>query len=177
MNTQVLKNNQKLLAVILGVAIVATVGSSLAYAQTAPGSGSGSGQTAIQGSINLPHMILGSVKTSFTAAATTAAGQVPNGQVLAGGLAIQQGYAVYVFKVTDGVSIYSVIVDAGNGQVLKTSTGHPLNMMAFGGMGGSGFRAHGMMGLHAGAWSKIPSGNPSQGQSSSGATTQSGYQE
>ena len=174
MNTQVLKQNQKLLAVILSVAIVATVGSSLAYAQTAPGSGSGSGQTTIQGSVNLPKMILSSVKTSFNAAASTAAAQVPNGQVLAGGLAIQQGYAVYAFKVTDGTSIYSVIVDAGNGQVLKTSQGYPLNMMAFGGAGGPGIRAHGM---HAGAWSKLHQGSTSQGQNSPSGTTQSGYQE
>lgn len=177
MNTDVLKKNQKLLAVILSVAIVATVGSSLAYAQTAPGSGSSSGQTTIQGSINLPRMILSSVKTGFTSAATTAAGQVPNGQVLAGGLVVQQGYAVYAFKVTDGTSVYSVIVDAGNGQVLKTSQGHPLSMMAFGGIGGSGIRAHGFMGMHAGAWSKLPQGSTNQGQTTPGGTTQSGYQE
>ncbi|MGB9003263.1 MAG: hypothetical protein WCC52_05610, partial [Nitrosotalea sp.] len=75
MNIQELKTHQKLLAMILGVAVIASIGGSLAYAQTS----TGSGQTPIQGSINLPQMILSSVKTSFTTAATTAAGQVTGG--------------------------------------------------------------------------------------------------
>ncbi|MGB9003267.1 MAG: hypothetical protein WCC52_05630, partial [Nitrosotalea sp.] len=76
MNIQELKTHQKLLAMIVGVAVIASIGGSLAYAQS---SSTGSGQTPIQGSINLPQMILSSVKTSFTTAATTAAGQVTGG--------------------------------------------------------------------------------------------------
>ncbi|MDE1829595.1 MAG: hypothetical protein KGI25_04665 [Thaumarchaeota archaeon] len=173
MNIQALKTNQKLLAMILGVAIIATVGGSLAYAQTAPGSGSGTGQTHIQGSVNVPQMILSSVKVPFTTAATTAAGGIPNGKVLGGGLVIQQGYAVYAFKVTNGTSVYSVIVDAGNGSVLKTSQGHPLTMGAFGGMGGPGIRMHGHFGMHAGSWSK----STTPGSTTPSTTTPSGFQE
>ena len=159
-----------MLAVILGVAVIATLGGSLAYAQTA-GTGSGTAPTPLKGSVDVTQMILSSVKVPFTTAATTAAGAVTNGQVLGGGLVVQQGYAVYAFKVTDGTSVYSVIVDAGNGSVLKTSQGHPLNFGAFGGMGG-GLRGHGHFGMHAGSWSKqAPSG------SSSGTTTPSGFQE
>jgi uncharacterized membrane protein YkoI len=148
MNIQELKTHQKLLAMIVGVAVIASIGGSLAYAQTA-GSGSGQTQTPIQGSVNLPQMILSSVKTPFTTAATTAAGQVTGGQVLSGGLRVIHGSVVYAFKVTDGKSVYSVIVDAGNGQVLKTSQGHPLTLASLigGGMGGHGKMMHGHMGM------------------------------
>lgn len=173
MNIQALKTNQKLLAMILGVAIVATVGGSLAYAQTAPGSSSGTGQTPIQGSINLPQMILSSVKVGFNSAASTAASKVTNGQVLSGGLVIHQGYAVYAFKVTDGKSVYNVIVDAGNGSWLNTSQGHPLTMNAFGGMGAPGMRMHGFSGMHAGSWSKPAT----PGNTTPNTTTPSGFQE
>ncbi len=172
MNIQALKTNHKLLVMILGVAIVATVGGSLAYAQTAPGSSSNQTQTPIQGSVNLPQMILSSVKVDFTTAANTAAGQVTNGKVLAGGLTIEQGYAVYAFKVTDGTNIYSVLVDAGNGSVLKMSQGQPLNMGAFGGIGGFGMRMHGHMGIQ-GDWSK----SHTPGSTAPSTTTPSGFQE
>src|SRR5579885_192337 len=173
MNIQALKTNQRLLAVILVVAVIATVGGSLAYAQTAPGSGTGQAPTPIQGSINLPQMILSSVKVDFTTAANTAAGHVTNGKILAGALTVQQGYAVYAFKITDGTNIYSVIVDAGNGTVLKTSQGHPLNMGVFGGMGGPGMRLHGHFGMHAGGWMK----SQTPGSTAPSTTTPSGFQE
>ncbi|MDE1763542.1 MAG: hypothetical protein KGH88_04770 [Thaumarchaeota archaeon] len=169
MNTQTLKAHQKMLAMILGVAMIAAVGGSMAYAQTAPSTGSGNTYTPIQGSVNVPQMILSNVKTSFVDAATTAAKQITGGQVLSGGLVIQNGYAVYAFKVTDGKSVYSVIVDAGNGQVLKTSQGHPLSSLSFGGIG----MGHGMMYKHmAGAWSKAPTGTTPPS-----TTTPSGFQE
>ncbi len=173
MNIQALKAHQKLLAVILGVAVIATVGGSLAYAQNAPASGSWTGQTPIQGSINVPQMILSSVKVPFTTAATTAAGKVPNGQVLGGGLVIHQGYAVYAFKVTNGTGVYSVIVDAGNGSVLKTLQGHPLTMETFGGIGGPGMRMHGHFGMHA--WGLSKPATP--GSTAPSTTAPSGYQE
>ena len=162
MNIQELKTRQKLLAVI------ASIGGSLAFAQTA---GSGTGQTPIQGSVNLTQMILSSVKTPFVTAATTAAGQVPGGQVLSGGLAVIHGSPVYAFKVTDGKSVYSVLVDAGNGSVLKTSQGHPLTLSSLmgGGMGGHGKMMHGHMGM----WKKPQNGTTT----APSGTTPSDFQE
>lgn len=147
MNTN-LSRNTKLLAMILGVAVIATVGTSLAFAQTA---GTTSGTTTppqIQGSVNLQQMLLSSVQTKFTDAANTAAGAVTNGQVIGGSLTVIQGSVVYSFKVFDGTNIYSVIVDAGNGKVLNTSQGHPMQL---GELLGDG---HGMRGHHMGgnAW-------------------------
>jgi uncharacterized membrane protein YkoI len=144
MNTN-LTSNTKLLAMILGVAVIATVGASLAYAQTA---GTTSGTTSpttppqIQGSVNLQQMLLSSVQTKFTDAANTAAGAVTNGQVLGGSLTVIQGSVVYRFMVFDGTNIYSVIVDAGNGKVLNTSQGHPMQLGQL--IGGE----HGMRGHH-----------------------------
>ena len=145
-----LNSNTKLLAMILGVAVIATVGVSLAYAQTA-GTTSGTTSTTppqIQGSVNLQQMLLSSVQTKFTDAANTAAGSVTNGQVIGGSLTVIQGSVVYSFRVFDGTNIYSVIVDAGNGKVLYTSQGHPMQL---GELVGGG---HGMRGHHIGgnAW-------------------------
>ena len=152
MNTH-LNSNAKLLAMILGVAVIATVGTSLAFAQTA---GTTSGTTSpttppqIQGSVNLQQMLLSSVQTKFTDAANTAAGAVTNGQVIGGSLTVIQGSVVYSFRVFDGTNIYSVIVDAGNGKILYTSQGHPMQLGAL--IGGGGF--HGMHGhkMMNGAW-------------------------
>lgn len=142
MNTKNLTSNHKLLAMMLIVALGATVGISLAYAQTAGTTPGQSSQTnappQIQGSVNLPQMILSSVTTKFTDAANTAAGAVTNGQVIGGNLAVIQGAVVYNFKVVDGKNIYSVIVDAGNGQVLYTSQGHPIQVGSLLGMGHGG---------------------------------------
>src|SRR5690349_9131265 len=142
MNTKNLTSDKRLLAMILGVAIIATVGVSLAYAQTAgTTSGTNSQATAppqIQGSVNLKQMLLSSIQTKFTDAANTAAGAVTNGQVIGGNLAVIQGSVVYNFKVFDGTNIYSVIVDAGNGKVLNTSQGHSFQMGSLFGMGHSG---------------------------------------
>lgn len=142
MNTKNLTSDKKMLAVILGVAVFATVGVSLAYAQTAgTTSGTNSQTTAppqIQGSINLKQMLLSSIQTKFTDAANTAAGAVTNGQVIGGNLAVIQGSVVYNFKVFDGTNIYSVIVDAGDGKVLNTSQGHQFQMGSLFGMGHSG---------------------------------------
>ncbi len=167
-----------MLAVILGVAVIATIGGSLAFAQTTSGSGSTQAPAPIQGSINLPQNILSSVKTSFTTAANTAAGAIPggNGQVLSGGLVVKQGYVVYAFKVTDGKNVYMVLVDAGQkGNVLNTPQAHPLTLGSLigGGMGGG----HGMM-MHRhfgmqGSWSKPQT----PGSTAPSTTTPSGFQE
>jgi uncharacterized membrane protein YkoI len=173
MNTKILTSNRKVLAMILGVAVIATVGGSFAFAQTASssasssaGSTSGQGSTGttppqIQGSINLPQMVLSSVKTSFTAAAGNAVGQngINGGQVISGSLAVIQGSVVYKFKVIDNTNtnIYSVIVDAGTGSILHTSAGHPITLGGLLGMGNGGMGHYGMMGKHhmgmgGGAW-------------------------
>lgn len=141
MNTKSLTSDKRLLAMILGVAVIATVGVSFAYAQTAgTTSGTNSSTTApqIQGSVNLKQMLLSSIQTKFTDAANTAAGAVTNGQVIGGNLAVIQGSVVYNFKVFDGTNIYSVIVDAGNGKVLNTSQGHSFQIGSLFGMGHSG---------------------------------------
>jgi len=146
-----LNSKTKLLAMILGVAVIATVGTSLAFAQTA---GTTSGTTSpttppqIQGSVNLQQMLLSSVQTKFTDAANTAAGAVTNGQVIGGSLTVIQGSVVYSFRVFDGTNIYSVIVDAGNDKVLNTPQGHPMQFGAL--LGGE----YGMRGHHVGgnAW-------------------------
>lgn len=147
MDSKNLTSNKKMLAMILGVAIIATFGASLAYAQTPTTQGS----TKISGSINLPSVILSEVKVPFTTAATTAAGApgITNGQVLSGGLRAMQGSLVYGFKVTNGTSVFSVIVDAGNGSILHVSTAHPLTLGALG-IGHSGMGHKGHMG--SGAW-------------------------
>src|SRR5439155_15512605 len=149
MDTKSLNSKSKLLAMILSVAVIATVGTTLAFAQTA-GTTSTPSQTTppqIQGSVNLQQMLLSSVHTKFTDAANTAAGAVTNGQVLGGSLTVIQGSVVYTFKVFDGTNIYSVIVDAGNGKVLYTSQGHPMQLGALlGGREHFGMRGHHMEG-------------------------------
>ncbi|MDE1764428.1 MAG: hypothetical protein KGH88_09350 [Thaumarchaeota archaeon] len=177
MNIQDIKAHRKLLAMILGVTVIATVGGSMAHAQIAPDSGT-TQTPQISGSVNLSQLLLSSIKTSFTTAADTAASQVTGGQVLSGSLVVKQDYAVYAFKVTDGKTVYSVIVESGNGSVLYKSQGHPLTASSiFGGMnsmdgGHRGMMMHGpMMGGHMGMWQK-----PQNSTAPSG-TTPSGFQE
>ncbi len=175
MNTKDLTSNRKLLAMMIGVALCAAVGLSLAYAQTAgttQGQGSqGSAPPQIQGSVDLAQQLLSSVHTKFTDAANTAAGNVTNGQVIGGSLTVMQGYVVYNFKVVEGKNIYSVIVDAGNGKVLYTSQGHPIQIGSLFGMG-----HHGMM--HPGMMHKSyrGSGDWKSHESSTPASTPSGTQ-
>ena len=140
-----------MLAIIIGVAIFATAGVSVASAQTAPGS---TGQTStqppqIQGSINLQQILLSNVKTNFSDAANTAAAAVTNGKVIGGSLTQTQGFLVYAFKVIDDKNMaYSVIVDPSNGKVLYTSPGHSFQMGGFG-MGQGGMNRGHHMGGHS----------------------------
>ena len=138
MNTKDLVKNRKMLAMILGVAIIATVGVSAASAQV---QGSQNQAAQIQGSINLQQTIMSNVQTKFSAASDTAASAVTNGKTIGGSLTVVQGFVVYSFKVIDDKNmVYSVIVDPANGKVLYTSPGHQFGMGGFG-MGGP----HGMM--------------------------------
>jgi hypothetical protein len=142
MNTKDLFKNHKMLAVIIGVAIIATVGVSAASAQV---QGTQTTQPpTIQGTINLQQTILSGVQTKFSAASDTAASAVTNGKTIGGSLTVVQGYVVYSFQVVDDKNmVYSVIVDPANDKVLYTSTGHQFGMGGFG-MGGQ----HGMMMKH-----------------------------
>ncbi len=139
MNIQALRSNKKLLAIIVGVAILATTGLSAVYAVTGT---SNSTQPQIQGSINLQNMIQSKVTTKFSTAADIAAGNVTNGKVIGGFLTVKQGYVVYSFKVIDDKNmIYSVIVDPSNGSVLYKSQGYQAVMGGFG-MGHPGMMGH-----------------------------------
>ncbi|MFZ0184800.1 MAG: PepSY domain-containing protein [Nitrosotalea sp.] len=156
MNTQSLVAHKKLLAIIIGVAIIATAGMSAASAQTSP---SGHTRPTITGSINIEQTLMSKVTVTFAAASTTAAGgstasPITGGQVISGSLKPMQGYLVYAFKVIDSNNkVYSVIVDPSSGAVLYASTGHTFHGF---GMGGHGMgHARGMMHGHhmgAGAW-------------------------
>ena len=144
MNTKNLSMNQKMLAIIIGVAIIATAGVSVASAQVTGSTTQGTTPQQppqIQGSINLQQNLLSNVQTKFSAAADTAQSSVPNGKVIGGSLTVMQGYLVYAFKVIDDKnSAYSVIVDPANGKVLYTSPGHQMNFGGMFGMGHSGMK-------------------------------------
>src|SRR5437867_8299371 len=128
MSSKNLTKNRKMLAIIVGAAIFATAGLSAVYADSSNQTqGQSPSQTVpqIQGSVNLQQQILSKVQTKFSSAADTAASAVSNGKVIGGSLTVIQGYLVYSFKVIDDKNmVYSVIVDAGTGQVLNTSQGH-----------------------------------------------------
>lgn len=81
------------------------------------------------------------IQVSFVDAATTAQGQVEGGKVLGGHIGVVQGYLVYNFIVTDASSdtVYKVIVDVGNGEVLHTSEGSEFGSMMSGHRGYGGF--------------------------------------
>jgi uncharacterized membrane protein YkoI len=160
MNTKNLTANQKMLAVIIGVAIFATAGVSTAFAQTTGSTGqTGTAPPQIQGSINVEQLLLSNVKVDFSTAANTAAAAVSNGKVIGGSLTEAQGYLVYTFKVIDDKNMaYSVIVDPSNGKVLYTSPGHSFHMGGFG-MGQAGAMKGGhQMGGNGWNSQKAPSG-------------------
>jgi hypothetical protein len=55
-------------------------------------------------------------------------------------MTIEQGYLVYVFRVLAGDEVKTVIVDAGNGEVLHVSEGMEMDALsAISGHGPSGF--------------------------------------
>lgn len=169
MNIKNLVRDRKMLAIISGVALCATLGVSMASAQTTSTQNGNSGTTgqiqtpSIQGSIDIKQIITSNIKTKFSDAANTAAGAVSNGMVLGGNIGVMQGYLVYTFKVMDGKNnVYFVVIDVGNGKVLYTSPGHSMNAGMFFGMGHSGMWHSRMHGHHMGSYGQQP-----QGQSSS----------
>jgi uncharacterized membrane protein YkoI len=170
MNTKDLLKNQKMLAIIIGVAIIATAGVTAASAQV-QGTPTTPHPPTIQGSINLQQTIMSSVQTKFSTASDTAASAVTNGKTIGGSLTVAQGYVVYSFKVIDDKNmVYSVIVDPANGKVLYTSPGHAFQL---GGFGAGQRSTHGQTGAHTWNSQKAPSGTTTP---SSGLATPSGSQ-
>ncbi len=146
MNAKDLIRNRSLFAIILGVAVIATIGLSAAYADSVQTNQQPS-QTQppqIQGSINLQQTIMSGVSTKFSTAADTAASAVTNGKTIDGRLTVMQGYVVYAFKVIDDKNMtYFVIIDPADGKVLYTSTGHQMQFGGMFGMGHEGMMKHG----------------------------------
>ncbi len=164
MNPSDLIKNKGLLAIIIGVAVFATIGLSAVYAATGSNSTQSQQSPQIQGSINLQQTLMSSVKIPFSTAEQTAVSTVTNGKIIGGFLTVVQGSVVYSFKVIDDKNLaYSVIVDAGDGKVLYTSQGNTMN---FGGFG---------MGCHKGGhgeWNKqTPSGNTSPSSGNTNPTS------
>lgn len=95
----------------------------------------------INGTINAGEEILSMVNVNFVDAANTAS-EAGNGHVIGGSLSIEQGYVVYTFRVISGDLEKTVVVDAGNGEVLHTSEGFKVDMLsALSGPGHFGFPA------------------------------------
>ena len=170
MNTQNLVAHKKMLAIMIGVAILASAGVSVASAQTSP-----TGQTntppKIQGSINIEQNLMSKVTVSFSDAANTAASgstasPITGGKVISGNLMPMQGYLVYAFKVIDGNNmVYTVIIDPTSGSVLYVSTGHTFHSFGMGQAGGM------MRGHHMGGNGWKSQNAPSGGTVAPGTTT------
>jgi uncharacterized membrane protein YkoI len=92
----------------------------------------------INGSVNvvdnMKNFLKESTKIPFSQAAQTAEKQV-NGTVIGGHIGVIQGYLVYTFAVVGNQTLYKTIIDAGNGQVLYTSQGHPVGPFGAGPFG------------------------------------------
>jgi uncharacterized membrane protein YkoI len=126
------------------------------------------GSVSIQNAIN--DFAKNNVKVTFTDAANTAKGQVPNGVVVGGRLSDAQGFLAYTFNVAnyDAGTMKIVIVDVGNGQVLYTSNDLPLYN---GGIEGGCPGGAGWDGMHHrgfGMYSKNPSNGTTSSRSISG---------
>ncbi len=151
MMNKIISSKNRLLGIVLGMAIVATIGTTVSvYADTTPSNSTGAifGKSmvnipTIQGSININQLLMQSVKTKFVDAANTAQSAVTGGTVTGGQLWPYQGYYVYNFQVLDSSGkTHLVIVDAGNGKVLSNTeapdgfSGMPGKVVMFHGIGG-----------------------------------------
>jgi len=171
MNKRDLIKNRGLLAIILGVAVIAAVGGlSAVFAASSSNQTQSQTQPQIQGSVNLQQTLMSSVKIPFSAAESTALSSIANGKVIGGSLTVVQGSVVYDFKIVDDKNlVYSVIVDAGDGKVLYTSQGKSMN---FGGFGTGHFGGgHCSMGDHGWNQRQAPSGTTSPSSSNTNPTT------
>jgi hypothetical protein len=87
---------------------------------------------ALNGSVNitgqLASYIIASANVSLGDAAVAAASSVADGRALQGNLGTVQGFLAYTFQVMDRDGrLYTIIVDAGNGQILHKS--EPMQLM------------------------------------------------
>ena len=75
------------------------------------------------------NFIKDNLKITFSQASETAAKQIVNGTIVGGHIGVVQGYLVYTFFVINPQNHtgHLTIVDAGNGHVLYTSQGLPMN--------------------------------------------------
>src|SRR5919106_832834 len=123
----------------------------------------GEGIPQINGSVSLANeasnFINENVNVSFIEAAQTAQGQVTNGTVFGGHLGVVQGYLVYKFFVVANNANQAghlTVIDAGNGDMLYTSEGHPLGSFGhssiFGPRSGGGYGDGGWGGPWKGHW-------------------------
>jgi uncharacterized membrane protein YkoI len=84
----------------------------------------------INGTINAGNEIMSKVKIDFVDAANSAS-KAAGGHVIGGDLTIVNGYVVYSFRVVSGDQEKGVIVDAGSGEVLYTSSeAMPVDLLA-----------------------------------------------
>jgi len=119
----------------------------------------------INGSVNvvdnMKNFLKESTKIPFSQAAQTAEKQV-NDTVVGGHIGVIQGYLVYTFAVVGNQTLYKTIIDAGNGQILYTSQGHPVGSFGVGPFGhprgpfGFGFGGFGHGNNFFGHWDKSP---------------------
>ena len=116
----------------------------------------------IKGTIDLRNSTAGNntstiknASVPFITAAQSAQSAIANGKIIRGYIGIIQGFLTYKFAISNPANntISHVIVDAGNGKVLYTSPGIPLNSTQFamrGMNGGFGF-GHWGFGGHEGS--------------------------
>jgi uncharacterized membrane protein YkoI len=147
MSTNLL-NKKVIIVAIIAAGAVAAVFAASSVAQTTAQQQkmmwASEGMPQINGSVSVANetasFISENVRVPFVTAAETAQGQVDGGTVFGGHLGVVQGYLVYMFFVanTANQTGHMIIVDAGNGEVLYASEGHPMGSMAghFGGHGG-----------------------------------------
>lgn len=146
-NASFLNKKVALIAILAGGLFSAVLVGSLAIASAQEEEQERAGMPEINGTVNVRDQardfINENVKVSFVDAATTAQAQVEGGKVLGGHIGVVQGYLVYNFIATDvsGETVYKVIVDVGNGEVLYKSDGSAFGSMMFGhrGFGPGGF--------------------------------------
>ncbi len=150
---KIISNKKTMLGIVLGIAMIAAIGTTVSvYADTSSSASTNGSETifgkpinipTIQGSVNINQLLMQSVKTKFIDATNTAQSAVTSGTVTGGQLGPYQGYYVYNFQVLDSTGkTHLVIVDAGNGQVLSNTeapdgiSGMPGQVVMFHGMGG-----------------------------------------
>ncbi|HEX6282931.1 MAG TPA: hypothetical protein VFZ67_11935 [Nitrososphaera sp.] len=110
---------------------------------------SGQGMPQINGSVSVANetsnFINENVRVQFVEAAQTAQGQVTNGTAFGGHLGVVQGYLVYTFFVanTANQTGHLTVIDAGNGDVLYSSEGQPLDSFGHSSMYGHLGGGHG----------------------------------